>query len=172
MDRRSLLSAIVGSASLCFTGCVGLDDQRPSTSEPEEDSPVNNSGSHTVSVTKYVESQSGLVRVFRVTEGGDLEYTLTCIDGTQKTVSGAVSAEEFSSLKEMVLSINQLDIMEEYTCSSGCPQDIPPTHLELTTDGSTVKTVIEASADTPSELEAIVSKLDTFEDALEKPSCK
>lgn len=171
MERRSLLNSIAGGALLLTAGCVGPGEQETTTKESDGSSSANSSGSHTVSISKRVESQSRLERVLKVSEGGMLDYELTCPDGTQKTASGSVTADEWAALEDLVVSFDRDGLREKYECASGCPQDIPPKQIELTVDGSTVTTVIEASASIPSELEEMVSKVEAFEESLQKPTC-
>lgn len=181
MERRRLLHTVAGGGLLLIAGCVGRGEQETTTTESNADSTAtesngsssaDRSGSHTVSVTKRIESHSGLQRVFKLTDGGRLEYELTCPDGTQKTISGSVAADEWTVFEELVVNLDRDGLQEAYECTSGCPKDIPAKHIEMTVDGSPVSTIIEASATIPTELEEIISKMETFEEALKKPTCE
>lgn len=153
------------------TGCVQSGGPGATTEESNRDSSMNASTDHTVSVTKRVESQSGLKQSIRATNG-ELHYVLTCPNGSQKTVSGSITNVEWMTFKQEIVSLDLDDIKKKYECVSRCPQDIPSKQILVTVDGSTVSTVIEASASIPTELGKVTSTLSAFEKEIKKPTCK
>jgi hypothetical protein len=171
MKRRVLVSMIVAGISLIMTGCAQPSEQETTSGESDERSSAGDSMNDTVSVTKRVESQSGLERSFTVTNGGDISYELTCPDGTRKTASGSVTDDEWMAFKQMVAGFDRKKLEETYECTSRCPQDIPSKHIQMTVDGSTVSTAIEATAGVPTGLKEIIAKISDFEGKIQKPTC-
>ena len=172
MKRRLLLNIVALGASLPTTGCIQSGEQETASTEPNENSSTDGSTNQTVSVTKRVESQSGLKQSLNITNGGNLSYELTCSDGTQKNASGSVTGEKWTAFKQAVVNLDRDELQNKYECQSQCPRDIPPQHIQITINGSTVSTVIEAYAKIPSELNNIVSKITAFEEKIQKPTCE
>jgi hypothetical protein len=171
MERRLVLNAIAGGVLFPATGCMQPSEQETATEESDENASTNESTNHTVSVTKRIESQSGLTQSLSVTNGGNLYYELTCPSGTRKTVSGSVTADEWAAFKQLVVNLNHEEIKDKYECTSRCPKGIPPKHIQITVDGSTVSTVVEVSASIPANLKELISKITAFESKIKEPTC-
>lgn len=171
MERRSFLHIIIGGALLVTTGCMQLSGQETKTPQSNKNTSTDGPTNHTVAVKKRVESQTGLERRFYVTNEGNLYYELTCPNGTQKTASGSVTRDEWAAFKQVVVSLDHEELQEKYKCTSRCPQGLPSKHIQVTVDGSTVSTIVEASASIPTNLENLISYITDFEEKIEKPNC-
>jgi hypothetical protein len=172
MERRFVLNTIAGGILLSATGCMQTSEQETTTSKSDENASTNESTNYTVSVTKRVESQSGLTQRLSVTNGGNLDYVLTCPGGDRKTASGSVTADEWTAFKQLVVNLDREGLKDKYECTSRCPQGIPPKHIQITVDGSTVSTVIEVSASIPDNLKDLISKITAFEGKIKEPTCE
>ena len=188
MDRRTVLQSLAGGTALVLAGCTGRETVT---------SPVSSAGTttevratterrtrtasattvdlqrHAVTVTKRIEQgQRDLTRVVRITDGGRVESTLTCPDGTSKSTSAELAAERWRAFERSVLATDVSRFASEYECSGSCPQDLPQTRLTLAIDGESTKMRIEPNAELPPELDAILADIESFEANLNESSCK
>lgn len=124
-----------------------------------------------MTVTKRVEQgQRDLSRVVRI-ESGRAEYTLTCPGGDAKTTSADLPDERWRAFKRSVLTADPSRFASAYECSGNCPQDLPQTRLAFAIDGESTAVRIEAGAELPPELDAILADVESFESELDRPNC-
>lgn len=187
MDRRLVLRWVGGGALVGLAGCTGTESltrersttatsttrpTHPST-QPTSRTPTLQLENRTVAVTQRVESgQTGLSRVLKVGDGGQLEYVLTCPDGTTKTASATLPAETWRAFKRLVLQADVGTFASEYTCRGDCPQDLPPTHLTVEIDEETTDVLVESAANPPRAVTIILDELDSFKSYFTRPSCQ
>ncbi|WP_435177957.1 hypothetical protein [Halorussus sp. AFM4] len=185
MDRRTALQSLAGGTALALAGCTGRDSATSPTSSAGTSTGARTTEartttsattvdlqSHTVTVTKRVEQgQRDLSRVVRIA-ARRAESTLTCPDGTEKTTSADLPDERWRAFERSVLAADPSRFASEYECSGSCPQDLPQTRLTLTVDGESTAVRIEAGAELPPELDAILADVESFETNLDEPSCE
>lgn len=101
-----------------------------------------------------------------------MEYALTCPGGTSKTATADLSAERWLAFKRTVLAADPGRFASAYECSADCPRDLPQTRLAFAIDGESTEVRIEAAADVPAALDAVLSDIETFEGLLDEPNCE
>lgn len=173
MNRREFGSAVALLGLVGTAGCLG--SQAGETSRTEATTSANttsNSSPQTVSVTKRVKSgQTGLIRVVQIQDGGKIKIELTCPDGTTRSATSQLSAQDWEEFKQLILETDLAAVQSTYECESQCPSDIPPTQLTITVNDHVTETHIEAGADHPESLRSVLSHLSAFVDSVDAPTC-
>lgn len=191
MDRRTVLRALAGGAGLVLAGCTSRDavtspaspetttgrrtTTRAGTTEPRTTTATATTVDprrHDVAVAKRVEhGQRDLTRVTRIADGR-AEHALTCPDGASKTTAADLSGERWLAFERSVLAADPGRFASAYECSGDCPQDLPLTRLTITIDGESTEVRIEAAAEVPTALDAILTDVESFEEQLEELNCE
>lgn len=181
MDRRTVLQSLAGVSGLAIAGCTGRDAATPpesSSGTPTTETRTTASAttvdlqSHTVSVTKRIEQgQRDLTRVVRITEGGQVESTLTCPDGTSKSTTTEVTEARWREFERSLLATDVSRFASAYECSGSCPRDLPQTRLTLTIDGESTEVRIESAAEITDALDSILADVESFESDLDELNC-
>lgn len=165
MDRRTALGTIGGGLALALSGCQQYERLAPSdTTAQGSDASLN--------VTKRVEhGQTDLERVLRIEDGGHLTVELTCQDGSTKSAETDLPDDDWTEFEALVLESDVTGFASEYECSGDCPQDVPPTQLTFEIDGESTEVVVEPTADLPSDLDRILTEIESFEERIDSPTC-
>ena len=182
MDRRTVLQSLAGASGLAIAGCTGRDaatSPESSSGTPTTESRTTTASattvdlqSHAVTVAKRIEQgQRDLTRVVRITDGGRVESTLTCPDGTSKSTTTEVADARWREFERSLLATDVSRFASEYECSGSCPQDLPQTRLTLTIDGESTEVRIESAAEIPDALDSILADVESFESDLDELSC-
>ncbi len=188
MNRRTVLQSLGSGALFVSAGCTEVitkardisSTSGPSTTTTSEPTTTRSTvtttsdvSDRTLSVTRTVKhGQTGLTRVLRVQEGGNLTYELECPDGRTKSASDELPEDTWTKFKRLVINAEVKDFSAEYECTGDCPRDVPPTRLTFEIDGQSTDVLIAATADIPESLKAILTELASFEEQLALPTCE
>lgn len=181
MYRRVLLSSLGTAAAAAAAGCLGADDTaqattpsatNTSTAAATKTTESVDPSEHTVAVTRRVDfGPTGLTRVLRARDGGELTVDLTCPDDSEQSANATVAEEEWLAFERSVLSADLQSFAERYECEGGCPSDGPPARVTFDVDGCATEVLVESNADVPAALAEILESLDALAESLSYPSC-
>lgn len=169
MDRRTVLGTLSGGISIGLAGCQMRQIVARSTTESMS---TVERDDHVVTVTKRVEhGQTDLERVVRLQDGGHLQFELTCQDGTTKTASTVLPSDEWRNFERLVLKADVDEFKSAYECTGNCPTDGPVTSLTFEIDDEKTKLQFESRATLPTQLEDILTKIESFKENINPNSC-
>jgi len=180
MFRRALLSSLGTAAAAATTGCLSSNDAAqasnppaaPATATATQTTEAVDPSEHTIEVTRRVDfGPTGLRRVLRASEGGDLTVDLTCPDGSTESASASIGADEWRAFERRVLSADLTAFDDEYRCEGACPSDAPPSRVAFEVDGCVTEVLVDSNAEVPADLAALLDSLDALAERVAYPSC-
>lgn len=183
MRRRALLSSLGAAAAAGVAGCLGADDAARESSSRSTTSTSGTSATaattesvdpseHTVAVTRRVDfGPTGLTRVLRAREGGELTVELTCPDGSEQSANATVSEAEWLAFERRVLAADRGAFADRYECAGDCPSDSPPARVTFDVDGCVTEVLVEPNAEMPEALAEILDSLDGIAESVAYPTC-
>lgn len=174
MYRRYVIRALGAGAAAATAGCLDTANESPdATTAATTAATTVDPSEHTVTVTRRVEQPTtGVTRVLRAADSGDLSVELTCLDGTTKTATADAPDDEWAAFERRVVATDVAGFADVYECEGDCPTDAPPTRLEFDVDGTGTEMLVEPTADRPDALAAILDDLDALAAHLDTPTCE
>lgn len=173
MYRRDVISVLGAATVAPIVGCLGTGNDSSTTTTATTATTTVDLSEHTVTVTRRItQPATGLMRLFRAADGGNLSIELTCPDGTTKTATADAPGDEWAAFERRVVSTDVAAFDDVYECEGDCPTDTPPTRLEFNVDGDDTEVLVEPTADRPDSLDAILNGLDALAAHVDAPTCE